>query len=156
LLGLIAYTMSLIESTSSLESPANRRQWNPQGDIGASDLRRMTSASLARCAGPADIVEEDAACSPARDPQGGGGRPRADLAARDRAVPRDPPDGARITPHETRLLKLFVDGHNYNTAAAELRVSANTLNFHVRSIYEKLQIHSRSEAVVKVLINRLV
>jgi DNA-binding NarL/FixJ family response regulator len=61
-----------------------------------------------------------------------------------------------LTPHETRLLKLFVEGHNYKTAAAELHVSVNTVNFHVRSIYEKLQVHSRSEAVAKALLNRLV
>jgi len=69
-----------------------------------------------------------------------------------------PPDRAEyhLTPHETRLLKLFVEGHNYKTAAAELRVSVNTVNFHVRSIYDKLQVHSRSEAVVKALLNRLV
>jgi DNA-binding NarL/FixJ family response regulator len=69
-----------------------------------------------------------------------------------------PPERAEyhLTPHETRLLKLFVEGHNYKTAAAELRVSVNTVNFHVRSIYDKLQVHSRSEAVVKALLNRLV
>jgi DNA-binding NarL/FixJ family response regulator len=69
-----------------------------------------------------------------------------------------PPDRAEyhLTPHETRLLKLFVEGHNYKTAAAQLRVSVNTVNFHVRSIYDKLQVHSRSEAVVKALLNRLV
>lgn len=69
-----------------------------------------------------------------------------------------PPERAEyhLTPHETRLLKLFVEGHNYKTAAAELHVSINTVNFHVRSIYDKLQVHSRSEAVAKALINRLV
>jgi DNA-binding NarL/FixJ family response regulator len=69
-----------------------------------------------------------------------------------------PPERAEyhLTPHETRLLKLFVEGHNYKTAAAELKVSVNTINFHVRSIYDKLQVHSRSEAVVKALLNRLV
>jgi DNA-binding CsgD family transcriptional regulator len=53
-------------------------------------------------------------------------------------------------------LKLFVEGHNYKTAAVELNVSVNTVNFHVRSIYDKLQVHSRSEAVAKALLNRLV
>ncbi len=69
-----------------------------------------------------------------------------------------PPERAdyHLTPHETRLLKLFVEGHNYKTAAVELGVSVNTVNFHVRSIYEKLQVHSRSEAVAKALLNRLV
>jgi DNA-binding NarL/FixJ family response regulator len=61
-----------------------------------------------------------------------------------------------LTPHETRLLKLFVQGHNYKTAATELGVSINTINFHVRNIYDKLQVHSRTEAVAKALKNRLV
>lgn len=61
-----------------------------------------------------------------------------------------------LTPHETRLLKLFVQGHNYKTAASELGVSVNTINFHVRNIYDKLQVHSRAEAVALALKNRLV
>jgi DNA-binding NarL/FixJ family response regulator len=61
-----------------------------------------------------------------------------------------------LTPHETRLLKLLVEGHNYTTAAAELGVSYNTIKFHMRHIYEKLQVHSKSEAVSKALQNRLV
>ena len=69
-----------------------------------------------------------------------------------------PPDRAdyQLTPHETRLLKLFVEGHIYKSAATELGVSVNTINFHVRNIYEKLQVHTRSEAVAKALVNRLV
>ena len=54
-----------------------------------------------------------------------------------------------LTPHEMRLLKLLVDGHNYTTAAEELGVSFNTIKFHMRHIYEKLQVRSRSQAVAK-------
>ncbi len=61
-----------------------------------------------------------------------------------------------LTPHETRLLKLLVDGHNYTTAAEELNVSYNTIKFHMRHIYEKLQVHSKSEAVSLALRNRIV
>ena len=69
-----------------------------------------------------------------------------------------PPERAdyNLTPHETRLLKLFVRGHNYKTAAAELGVSVHTIDFHLRSIYEKLQVHSKTEAVAIALRNRLV
>ncbi len=69
-----------------------------------------------------------------------------------------PPDRAdyQLTPHETRLLKLIVEGHNYKTAAFELDVSINTISFHMKRIYEKLQVHSKSEAVAKALQNRLV
>jgi DNA-binding NarL/FixJ family response regulator len=61
-----------------------------------------------------------------------------------------------LTPHETRLLKLLIDGHNYTTAAKQLGVSYNTIKFHVRNIFDKLQVHSKSDAVVKALRDRLV
>jgi DNA-binding NarL/FixJ family response regulator len=69
-----------------------------------------------------------------------------------------PPDKCEyhLTPYETRLLKLLVEGHNYKTAAVELNVSIHAVSFHMRSIYEKLQVHSKSEAVGKALRNRLV
>ena len=60
-----------------------------------------------------------------------------------------------LTPHEIRLLKLLVDGHNYNTAAKELTSSVNTVKFYIKRIYEKLQVHSKSEAVAKALKERL-
>jgi DNA-binding NarL/FixJ family response regulator len=61
-----------------------------------------------------------------------------------------------LTPHETRLLKLLVEGHNYKTAAFELNVSVNTVSFHLKKIYEKLQVHSKSEAVAKALRDHLI
>ncbi len=69
-----------------------------------------------------------------------------------------PPDKAdyELTPHELRLLKLLVEGHNYKTAAVALGVKVTTIAFHMRNIYEKLQVHSKSEAVSKALRNRLV
>ena len=69
--------------------------------------------------------------------------------------PRESTD-ARLTPHELRLLKLLVEGHNYQSAAAELGVSFSTINFHMQNIYGKLQVHSKSEAVAKALRQRLV
>ncbi|HLY19758.1 MAG TPA: response regulator transcription factor [Bryobacteraceae bacterium] len=56
-----------------------------------------------------------------------------------------------LTPHETRLLKLLSEGHNYKTAAATLGVSINTVATHMRHVYEKLHVHSKSEAVAKAL-----
>ncbi len=61
-----------------------------------------------------------------------------------------------LTPHETRLLKLIVEGHNYTTAAETLGVKYSTIKFHMQNIYGKLQVHSKSEAVAKALKNRLV
>jgi len=61
-----------------------------------------------------------------------------------------------LTPHETRLLKLLVEGHNYVTASEELKISYNTIKFHVRNIYDKLQVHSKSEAVAIAMRDGLV
>jgi DNA-binding NarL/FixJ family response regulator len=61
-----------------------------------------------------------------------------------------------LTAQETELLKLMVEGHNYKVAATKLGISINTVSFHVRNIYNKLQVHSKSEAVAKALRNRLI
>ena len=61
-----------------------------------------------------------------------------------------------LTQQETELLKLLVEGHNYKTAAAELSISINTVKFHLKNIYEKLQVHSKSEAVAKALRDRII
>ncbi len=60
-----------------------------------------------------------------------------------------------LTPHEQRILKLLVEGHSYKTAAAELEITPHTVSFHLRRIYEKLEVHSKSEAVAKALRERL-
>jgi DNA-binding NarL/FixJ family response regulator len=69
-----------------------------------------------------------------------------------------PPERAdyNLSPHEIRILKLLVEGHNYKTAAAKLGVAPTTINFHLQNIYQKLQVHSKTEAVAKALRNRLI
>lgn len=68
-----------------------------------------------------------------------------------------PPDQSdyNLTPHELRILKLLVDGHTYKSAASELGATFHTIAFHVQNIYQKLQVHSKSEAVVRALRSRL-
>jgi DNA-binding NarL/FixJ family response regulator len=64
-----------------------------------------------------------------------------------------PPERAtyRLTPQETELLKLLVEGHHYKTAAGALGITTNTVSFHLKNIYQKLQVHSKTEAVAKAL-----
>jgi DNA-binding NarL/FixJ family response regulator len=64
-----------------------------------------------------------------------------------------PPERAQhnLTPHELRLLQLLAEGHNYKTAAAKLGLTVHAISFHMRHIYEKLHVHSKSEAVAKAL-----
>jgi DNA-binding NarL/FixJ family response regulator len=61
-----------------------------------------------------------------------------------------------LSPQEIRLLKLLAEGHQNKTAAAELGISVHTVSFHLRSIYEKLHVHSRSEAVARALRHGLI
>ena len=63
---------------------------------------------------------------------------------------------ADLTRLEVRLLSLLADGFSYQTAADEMRVSINTVRNYIRSIYEKLHVHSKSEAVSKALKARLI
>ena len=95
-----------------------------------------------------------------REAVAGGAPMSPEVARRVIAIFRDfrPPETTtcELTPHEIRLLRLFVEGHNYKTAAAELGVTVHTISFHLRSIYEKLQVHSKSQAVAKALRSRLV
>ena len=58
---------------------------------------------------------------------------------------------AGLSPQEMRLLKLLTEGHQNKTAAAAMGISVHTVSFHLRSIYEKLHVHSRSEAVARAL-----
>ena len=69
-----------------------------------------------------------------------------------------PPDHAayRLTPQENELLRLLVEGHHKKTAAHEMGISVNTISFHLKNIYGKLQVHSKTEAVAKALRERLI
>ena len=64
-----------------------------------------------------------------------------------------PPEatGHHLTPHELRVLRLLSEGYNLKTAARELGVTVNTVGFHMKKIYAKLQVHSKAEAVAKAL-----
>lgn len=69
-----------------------------------------------------------------------------------------PPEQAayHLTPQEQELLRLLVEGHHKKTAADAMGVSFHTVSFHLRNIYLKLEVHSKSEAVAKALRSGLV
>jgi DNA-binding NarL/FixJ family response regulator len=58
---------------------------------------------------------------------------------------------ADLTRLELKLLSLLAEGYSYQSAADEMRVSINTVRNYIRSIYDKLHVHSKSEAVSKAL-----
>ena len=103
---------------------------------------------------PAQLVES------VKEAANGGAPMSPEVARRVIKLFRDirPPERAdyNLTPHEIRILKLLVEGHNYKTAAAKLGVAPTTINFHLQNTYQKLQVHSKTEAVAKALRNRLI
>lgn len=58
---------------------------------------------------------------------------------------------SNLTPRENEILELLTKGFLYKEIAGELSISIDTVHNHLRKIYEKLQVHSRTEAVVKYL-----
>ena len=67
-----------------------------------------------------------------------------------KTVPTDPHVDP-LTPQELRLLQLLADGHSYQAAAERLNISVNTVRSYIRVVYDKLHVHSKSEAVSKAL-----
>lgn len=64
-----------------------------------------------------------------------------------------PPEhtGPALTPQEVRLLTLLARGDSYRTAGQSLHITENTVRNYIRSIYEKLHVHSKTEAVTRAL-----
>lgn len=56
-----------------------------------------------------------------------------------------------LSAQEIRLLALIAEGASYKVAGERLFISINTVRTHIRSIYEKLQVHTKSEAVSKAM-----
>lgn len=73
-----------------------------------------------------------------------------------RTLPPPAPSVADLSPQETVFLELLAEGHSYQSAADEMQLSINTIRNHVRSIYEKLHVHSKSAAVSKALRSGLI
>jgi DNA-binding NarL/FixJ family response regulator len=62
----------------------------------------------------------------------------------------------KLAPQEIKLLELLAQGYSYQGSANRLHISVNTVRDYIRSIYEKLHVHTKSEAVSKALRNRLI
>jgi len=90
-----------------------------------------------------------------------GGLPMTPLVARKvidmfkQQMPQ-PKGNISLTDREKEILKLLVDGLNYNMIGEKLFISLDTVRNHIRHIYEKLHVHSKSHAVAKALKHNLV
>lgn len=61
-----------------------------------------------------------------------------------------------LTHKEISILNLMVQGYSYKMIAAELKNSHDTIRFHIKNIYEKLHVHSATQAVSKAIKDKLV
>ena len=61
-----------------------------------------------------------------------------------------------LSEREKEILQHLVQGFSYKMIAAELHISLDTVRFHIKKIYDKLHVHSATEAVSKAIKDRLV
>jgi DNA-binding NarL/FixJ family response regulator len=61
-----------------------------------------------------------------------------------------------LTPRENEILTSLSKGNSYKLIASEFDISMDTVRTHIKKIYEKLQVHSQTEAVSKAINERLV
>lgn len=61
-----------------------------------------------------------------------------------------------LSPREIDILKSLVKGYSYKLIADEHFISVDTVRSHIRHIYEKLQVNSKTEAVLKALKEKLI
>jgi DNA-binding NarL/FixJ family response regulator len=61
-----------------------------------------------------------------------------------------------LSARETSILQLLVNGYSYKMIATELKMSIDGVRFHIKKIYDKLHVHSATEAVSKALKDRLI
>jgi len=60
-----------------------------------------------------------------------------------------------LTARETEVLRKLCQGHSYKMIAGDLFVDINTVKFHIRNIYRKLEVNSKGEAISKALREKL-
>jgi len=63
---------------------------------------------------------------------------------------------SNLTEKEMAILQYLVNGYSYKMIASELKISIDTVRFHIKKIYDKLHVHSATEAVSKAIKDKLV
>lgn len=61
-----------------------------------------------------------------------------------------------LSEREKQVLQLLVNGYSYKMIAAEMFIAIDTVRSHIKKIYEKLHVNSKSEAVAKAFRNKIV
>ena len=72
------------------------------------------------------------------------------------SIPSPAGSNFNLSDREKEVLQLLVDGNSYKMVAAEMDISIDTVRSHIRNIYDKLHVNSKSEAVAKALKHKIV
>ena len=138
-------------TTSSRPSPG-RSRWTTSGRCRSSGRGRC-SPSAAGCTGPGGGPRPATASRAALDgferlgADAWAGQAGAELRAAG-ARRRPSPDGDALTPQERRVAEAVRRGASNRAIAADLFLSPKTVEFHLRQIYRKLDVHSRTQLIV--------
>jgi DNA-binding NarL/FixJ family response regulator len=89
-----------------------------------------------------------------------GGAPMTGIVAR-KVLTMLPPqqkeqEKSNLSEKETTILQFLVNGYSYKMIASEIGISIDTVRFHIKKIYDKLHVHSATEAVSKAIKDKLV
>lgn len=120
-----------------------------QSDTIFEALRAGASGYLLKNTPPAELLQ-------AIEQVNAGGAPMSMQIARKvidyfQQIPRPQSDLDKLTAREQEVLALLAKGYLYKEISDSLGISINTLRNHLRAIYDKLHVHSRTEATVKYL-----
>lgn len=119
-------------------------------------IRNGASGYLLKRTPPTEII------SAIHDVKNGGSPMTSSIARRILQFFQQTPSSAQpkpdydLSPREMEILKSLVKGYSYKLIASEHFISIDTVRSHIRHIYEKLHVSSKTEAVLKALREKLV
>jgi len=70
-------------------------------------------------------------------------------------LPSDQEENYNLSERENQVLQLLVNGYSYKMIASEMFIAIDTVRSHIKKIYEKLHVNSKSEAVAKAFKGKL-
>jgi DNA-binding NarL/FixJ family response regulator len=119
-----------------------------------SAIRNGASGYLLKHTPPSEIIES------IFDVNKGGSPMTANVARKVlqyfQSQPKAQKQDYNLSDRELQIVKGLVSGYSYKAIAAELFISIDTVRSHIRRIYEKLHVNSKTEAVLKAINEGLV
>jgi ATP/maltotriose-dependent transcriptional regulator MalT len=71
-------------------------------------------------------------------------------------LPQQANNEYNLSEREKQVLQLLVNGYSYKMIANDMFIAIDTVRSHIKKIYEKLQVNSKSEAVAKAFKDKLI